>query len=124
MPVAGLVGFYVVFQLIDPFSGYDLLLFHFVAGFVFFLRDNFPAISWDAGTWGPGVMAFLMTIILAHRPLKKWARKTNRYWTLATTVSLALIVPALFVISFIVPGILLQWELLRHPSTGAWIVVD
>jgi hypothetical protein len=98
---------------------YDLLLMELIGGFWFFLRDNLPAMSFDAGTWGPGLGAFLLAIIFAHRFLAAWAARTNRHWGFATTFCLALTVPTLFVISFIVPGVLLQWEMLRQ---GIWLV--
>ncbi|MEO6475388.1 MAG: hypothetical protein ABIQ96_09735 [Luteolibacter sp.] len=97
-----------------PFGGYDLLLIHFVAGFWFFLADNLPAISPDAGTWGPGLGAFLLATAVAHRFLSGLAAKTGRNWNFATTFCLALVVPVLFVIAFIIPGVLLQWEMLRQ----------
>ena len=104
----------VILQIVSPYGGYDLLLFQFVTGFWFFLRENLPAMSFDAGTWGPGIGAFLLATILAHRFLTAWAVRTNRHWSFATTFCLALTVPVLFVISFIVPGVLLQWEILRQ----------
>ncbi len=36
------------------------------------------------------------------------------HWNFATTFCLALTIPTLSVISFIVPGVLLQWEILRQ----------
>ncbi len=114
-----LVGFTALVSLtylhmMSPFEGYHLLLARFLSGFWFFLRDHFPAISWDAGTWGPGLAAFLIAALFAHRILSAWAAGTNRHWTLATSLCVALVVPVLFVIAFIVPGVLLQWEMLRQ----------
>jgi hypothetical protein len=104
----------VLLHIVSPFGGYDLLLLHFGAGFGFFLRENLPAMSSDAGTWGPGLGAFLLATIFAHRFLAAWAARTNRHWNLATTSCLALTIPVLFVIAFIIPGVLLQWEILRQ----------
>lgn len=112
-----LLGFgllWVLLQITSPFGGYDLLLLRFVAGFWFFLSENLNAMSSDAGTWGPGLGAFLLVTVFAHRFLARWASRTNRHWSFATTFCLALIVPVLFVIAFIVPGVLLQWEILRQ----------
>jgi hypothetical protein len=95
-------------------GGFDLLLVELIGGFWFFLRENLPAISFDAGTWGPGLGAFLLAMIFAHRFLAAWAARTSRHWSFATTFCLVLTVPTLFVISFIVPGVLLQWEMLRQ----------
>ncbi|MES2921715.1 MAG: hypothetical protein V4819_09215 [Verrucomicrobiota bacterium] len=106
---------------LSPFGGYDLLFVEFIGGFWFFLRDNLPAMSFDAGTWGPGLGAFLLAVVFAHRFLKAWAARTNRYWSFATSFSLALVVPVLFVISFIVPGVLVQWEMLRQV---VWLEVN
>lgn len=101
-------------HLSSPFGGYDLIFERFIGGFWFFLRDSLPAISFDAGTWGPGVAALLLAMIFAHRFFAAWAVRTNRYWSCATSFCLVLVVPVLFVISFIVPGVLLQWEMLRQ----------
>ena len=101
-------------NLFSPFGGYDLLLLEFMGGFWFFLRENLPAISFDAGTWGPGLGAFLLAMFVAHRFLAAWAATTNRHWSFATTFCLLLTVPVMFIISFIIPGVLLQWEMLRQ----------
>ncbi len=131
MRVVGVVGVIALIYLglilsssflymLSPFGGYDLLFVEFIGGFWFFLRDNLSAISFDTGTWGPGVAAFLLAVIFAHRILKAWAAGAGRHWTFSTTFCLALILPVLFVISFIVPGVLLQWEMLRQV---VWIEV-
>jgi len=96
------------------------VLLHLTAGFYFFLRDNLPAMSFDAGTWGPGLTAFLLAMIFGHRFLSSWAARMGRYWSFGSSFCLALVVPVLFVISFIVPGVLLQWEMLRQV---VWIEV-
>lgn len=103
-----------LFYALSPFGGHDLLLVEFISGFYFFLQENLPAISWDAGTWGPGVGAFLLAMVVAHRFLRAWCDKTNRHWSFASTFCLMLLLPVLFTISFIVPGVLLQWEFLRQ----------
>jgi hypothetical protein len=98
----------------SPFGGFDLLFQELLQGFWFFLRENLPKMSFDAGTWGPGLGAFLLAMIVAHRFLGAWAAGTNRHWSLATTFCLLLAVPVMFVIAFIIPGVLLQWEMLRQ----------
>lgn len=95
-------------------TGGLLLIFRLLAGFYFFLRENLPAITYDAGTFGPGVAAFGIATLMLHRLCAKWAVRTARPWSFGTSLCLALIVPVLFVISFIVPGVLLQWEMLRQ----------
>lgn len=114
----GLIVMVNLLYMLSPFGGYDLLFGELIGGFWFFLRENLPAMSFDAGTWGPGLGAFLLAMIGAHRFLTAWAARTNRHWSFATTFCLLLAVPVMFVISFIVPGVLLQWELLRQ---GIWL---
>lgn len=111
------IGFscYVIFLIFsDPFSGNDLILEHLLFGFVSFLKNNIPAISWNAATWGPGLCAFVITVAFVHRWLGGWAKRTGRTWSFATSFCLVLLVPVLFVISLLVPGVLLQWEALRE----------
>lgn len=117
-----LIGLWIVLiSAFSPsFSGNDLLLRHFLFGFVAFLKNNIPVISWNAATWGPGVGAFLIAVAVAHRSLSRWAERTGRRWSFTTSFCLLMVVPVLFVISFIVPGVLLQWEALRET---VWIVV-
>lgn len=110
----GLGLLWVLLGVLSPFGGYDLLLIHCGAGFWFFLSENLPAMSSDVGTWGPGLGAFLLATVFSHRFLDRWASRTNRQWSFATTLCLMLVVPVLFVIAFIVPGVLLQWEILRQ----------
>lgn len=104
----------------DHYSGNDLVLERLVFGFVPFLKYNLPAISWNAATWGPGLGAFLIAVVVGHRYLSRWAKRTGRQWSFVTSFSLVMIVPVLFVISLIVPGVLLQWEVLRET---VWIDV-
>lgn len=96
------------------FAGELLLFFRLIAGFYFFLRQNLPAITYEADTFGPGVAAFGIATLMLHQLCFRWAMRTGRPWTFGTSLCLALIVPVLFVISFIVPGVLLQWEMLRQ----------
>lgn len=112
--ILAILSLYLLFFFIPPFSGYDLLLGHFLFGFVAFLSNNIPAISWNAATWGPGLGAFLIATLFAHRYLSRWAKRTGRQWSFLTSFCLVMIVPVLFVISFIVPGVLLQWDALRE----------
>jgi hypothetical protein len=83
-------------------------------GFIPFLDENFSRISWNAATWGPGLGAFVIATLFMHRYLSRWAERTGRQWSFLTSFCLAMIVPVLFVISFIVPGVLLQWDALRE----------
>jgi len=115
---AFLVTLFVIFIVgalaFDPFSGNHLILGRLLFGFVPFLKSNFAAISWNAGTWGPGLGAFVIALLVVHRYLSGWAKRAGREWSFLTTFCLMMIVPVLFVISFIVPGVLLQWEALQE----------
>lgn len=107
----------LVFGLSFVLSQFNLpfdLLVHLVAGFWFFLSENLTALSSDAGTWVPGLGAFLLATVFSHRFLAAWAARTSRHWSFATTFCVALIVPVLFVIAFLIPGVLVQWEILRQ----------
>jgi len=115
----GFVALIVLLNVLNmtyPFGGYDLLFERLVTGFWFFMRDNLANLSSDVRTWGPGLGAFLLATALAHRFMARRAARSGRYWSLASSLGVALILPVLFVISFLVPGVLLQWELLRHIS--------
>ena len=90
------------------------IIIHLVAGFYFFLSRNIPAISFNADTWIPGLAAFLTALAIGHRFMRRWAAQGNREWSLRTSLCLGLVLPVLFVTAFIVPGILLQLELLHQ----------
>ncbi len=92
----------------------DSIIARFLSGFWRFLAANIPLISWNAATWGPGLGAFLIAVVLLHKWLSRWAARTGRPWTFATSFCLVSLVPVLFVISFLVPGVLVQWEMLRE----------
>ncbi len=104
----------ILIPLFDPFSGKDLILARFFTGFWYFMVSNFPLISWNADQWVPGVGAFLIAWFFIHCWLSRWAKRTNRPWSLMTSFCVVSLVPVLFVISFIVPGVLLQWDVLRE----------
>lgn len=108
----------VTLNALDWRTGQDLVFERFVFGFWHFLAANIPSISWNAATWGPGLGAFLIATIFLHRWLSRWASWTGRRWSFATSFCLVSLVPVLFVISFIVPGVLLQWEALGE---SAWV---
>ncbi|MFM2196901.1 MAG: hypothetical protein RLZZ505_333 [Verrucomicrobiota bacterium] len=122
------IGIYVLLCLLilfvqlasPPFSGNDLILGRFFTGFWHFLVANLPAISWNAATWGPGLGAFLIAVVFVHRWLSRWASRTGRPWSFMTSFCIVSLVPVLFVIAFLVPGVLLQWEMLRET---AWVEI-
>jgi len=103
-----------------PFSGNDLILGRLLFGFAPFLRENVSAISWNPATWVPGLGAFLIVVVFLHRWLSRWASRTGRSWCFATSFCVVSLVPVLFVIAFLMPGVLLQWEMLRD---SAWIEI-
>jgi hypothetical protein len=89
-------------------------LWHLAAGFAYFLQDNLPRISTDAGTWGPGLFAFGLALAVLHLFFRNWATKRNRPWSAGSTLCAGLVLPLLFAISFLVPGVLLQVKLLAE----------
>ena len=110
--LGGLVLLVLLVGLISSVSGEAA--FHLLCGFWFFLDEKLPAISSDAGTWGPGLAAWLIALAVGHRFLRDWARARGIQWMVTTTTCLGLLLPVLFAISFIVPGILLQVDGLRE----------
>lgn len=94
-------------------SAFELIA-HFFGGFVFFLMENVPKISTDHATWLPGIGAFILATILAHVMLKRAVRKRGGDWRFKYTAILSLVLPVLFAISFIVPGLLLQADSLAR----------
>lgn len=96
------------------YSGRGQLMDEILTGFHSFLRDNLPAVSWNRETWLPGTVAFLMLPFAIHFVAKPWARRSNRHWSFGSSICIALLIPALFAISLIVPGILTQWDALRQ----------
>jgi hypothetical protein len=93
------------------------ILWHLATGFVRFLQTNLGKISSDAGTWGPGLAAFLLALVVIHWFGATWARRRNRTWRISNAVAFGMLLPLLFVISFLVPGAMLQIGNLRQ---GNW----
>ena len=78
-------------------------------GYHAFLRQNVPRISSDAGTWGPGLAAFLLGLVVIQWFGASWARRRrDRSWRVSNTVAVGMLLPLLFAISFLVPGAILQ----------------
>ena len=86
---------------------------HLLGGFYFFLSERLPAITSDAGTWGPGLAAWVVALAVGHRLLRKWAVAKGLYWRVSTTVCVGLLLPVMFATAFIVPGIVMQVDGLR-----------
>lgn len=87
-------------------SGAYLQIYHLVFGFWFFIRDNLKAASPNADTWVPGLLAFIAALWIAHRYVVKWARMRGVHWSAASTLALGMLLPVLFALAFLVPGIL------------------
>ena len=94
--------------------GFFEVIWRLLTGFASFLQVNLPRISADAGTWGPGLAAFGLALVVGHFFLRGWAKKRNRPWSAVSTLCAGLVLPLLFAISFLVPGVLLQVELLNE----------
>ena len=98
-----------------PTGGY-LVAYHLLFGFFHFLRSNLGAVSVNADTWVPGVLAMIIALVISHRFLTSWARRTDHKWTISSTFALGMILPVLFATAFLVPGILLQVKTLGNSS--------
>ncbi|WP_367870279.1 hypothetical protein [Luteolibacter sp. Populi] len=97
--------------------GITQVLYQLVVGFWFFLKENLSQVVSNAATWVPGLVAFFGAIVVMHFLLREWAGKTGRQWRWGTSVALASVVPVLFVIAFLVPGVFLQ---VRELSDVRW----
>ena len=109
------VGVFLVLSFMIAMAGgfgYLEVIWRLLTGFASFLRLNLPRISSDAGTWGPGLTAFGLALVVGHFFLSGWAKKRHRPWSAGSTLCAGLVLPLLFAISFLVPGVLLQVELL------------
>lgn len=84
------------------------ILWHLITGFVRFLDGNLRRVSSSAETWGPGLAAFFGTVFVGHRILRSWSRKRRHPWPVRSTICIALLLPVFFIISFLLPGMLLQ----------------
>lgn len=106
--------FLVLTLFIGMAGGFGMLeiIWRLLTGFIPFLQVNLPRISSDAGTWAPGLAAFGLALVVGHYFLRGWARKRNRPWSAGSTLCAGLVLPLLFAISFLVPGVLLQVEML------------
>ncbi len=81
---------------------------HLLTGAVAFLAGNLGKLSTDAGTWGPGLAAFVAATVVAHRFLRGIAARRHRTWSCSATASIVMFLPLLFATAFLVPGVLLQ----------------
>jgi hypothetical protein len=93
------------------------ILWHLATGFFRFLQTNVPKISSDAGTWGPGLACFLLAIVVIQWFGVTWARRRHRRWRISNAVAFGMLLPLLFLISFLVPGAMLQ---IGSLGQGSW----
>lgn len=87
----------------------DLLL-HLLFGFVIFLERNFARVNYNLDTLVPGLIAYGFVILLLHRKLLQFCRTRGRTWSLRSSIQVGLLLPAVFGISLLVPGITLQLQ--------------
>lgn len=106
-----MIGLLVVMIFLAPLphliAGFEAL-WHLATGFTGFLKQNVARISYDAGTWAPGLAAFVLALALGHRGLARWADRKNRPWGITSTLCAGLVLPVLFVTAFLIPGAILQ----------------
>jgi hypothetical protein len=87
-------------------------LLRFATGCYLFLAANLPVISVNADILVPGIAAFVVATLAAHRMLAGFHQRRGRHWPFSNTCCLAALLPICFIIAFLVPGIILHVELL------------
>lgn len=108
--IAFLVGiplFLLGLPLLYYFGGLHVA-YHLTAGWFHFLRENLGRSTTNAATWVPGVVAFFVAVAVGHIFLKGWADRRAREWSAGKTLALSMVLPVCFVISFLIPGVILQ----------------
>ena len=85
-------------------------LFHLVFGFVYFLERNVGRMNFNADTLVPGCIAYGLVILLLHWTLRRLCRKRGRAWNLYSSFLVGLLLPAVFGISLLIPGVMLQLQ--------------
>lgn len=95
-------------------------LLRLATGFYQFLAANLPRSSANADTLIPGIAAYLIATLAAHRMIASFYQRRGRTWPFSNTCCLAALLPVLFIIAFLVPGVILQLKLLAgEPWFGA-----
>lgn len=92
------------------------LLPRFATGFYHFLAANLPRISANADTLIPGIGAYLIATLAAHRMIAGFYQRRGKTWPFSNTCCLAALLPVLFIIAFLVPGVILQLKLIAGDS--------
>jgi hypothetical protein len=88
------------------------LLLEAATGLYHFLAANLPRISTNADTLMPGIAAFVIATLAAHRMISAFYQRRGKHWPFSNTCCLAALLPVLFIIAFLVPGVILQLQLL------------
>lgn len=91
-------------------TGFDEVILRLLGGFYFFLKENVSRISSNTDTWVPGIGAFFLALVISHRILRSFLSSRNQSWSIIQTICLGAFLPILFIIAFIVPGMLLQMK--------------
>jgi hypothetical protein len=91
------------------------LLFHLLFGFIFFLERNLERMNFNADTLVPGCVAYGLVVLLLDWKLRQLCQKRGRTWRFYSSFLVGLLLPALFGISFLVPGVMLH---LQELATG------
>ena len=82
--------------------------YHVAFGWALFLWKNVRAVSVNADVLVPGLFSYVVAGILIHVLGRAWFARRDRVWSLFTTFCLSLLLPVLFFIAFLIPGLLLQ----------------
>lgn len=83
-------------------------LYHLLFGFVFFLCRNLQRMNLNWDTLAPGLTAYGMVVLLLHWGLRRFCRIRSREWSFLSSFVVALLLPAVFGISYLVPGVILH----------------
>jgi len=89
-----------------------LPLLRFATGFHHFLAANISEIFINADTLIPGIAAFVLATLTAHRLIAGYHQRRGKHWPLSNTCCLAALLPVCFIIAFLVPGVILHLQLL------------
>ncbi len=108
----GFLAFVLLTVMMGGGVGYLQVAWHLAVGSVYFLQENLPKISADAGTWAPGLAAFFLALVTGHFLARSWADRRGKAWKPSDTFALGAVLPLLFAVSFLVPGTFLQLSML------------
>lgn len=85
-------------------------LFHLLFGFVYFLERNLGRMNFNADTLVPGCIAYGLVVLLLHWKMRQLCQKRGRAWSIYSSFLVGLLLPALFGISFLIPGVILHLQ--------------